>query len=89
MFWQKKSVQPSKPTHYISFYIEDDDLKVEFGFENISTFIEMADSVLNGENRRSCIKTIYTKIYEGGLISEANEFVSKVNDSIKPSEYTP
>lgn len=89
MFWQKKSVQPVKPKHYISFYIEDDDLKIEFGFENISTFISMADSVINGGIRHPCVKTIYSKMREGGLIVEANEFASKINDSIKPSEYTP
>lgn len=90
MFWQKKSVQPTKPKHYISFYIsEENDLKIEFGFENISTFISMADTIINGSIRHPCIKTIYTKMKEGGLIVEANEFASKINDSIKPSEYTP
>jgi hypothetical protein len=49
----------------------------------------LSDTVLNGKVRNLAINTIHNKIYEGGLVVEASEFFSKVNKSIKPSEYQP
>ena len=103
MFSQKKSCPPQtlgrkkskvelqpESNSFIKFFItEDDDLKVEFGFENISEMIILSDTVQNGKVRNLAINTIHNKIYEGGLVVEASEFFSKVNKSIKPSEYQP
>jgi hypothetical protein len=95
MFWHKKLTPPveadkEKSNSYLTFFItENDDLKVEFGFENISEMIVLSDAVLNGKVRNLSINTIYNKIFEGGLIAEASEFACKINKSIKPSEYQP
>jgi hypothetical protein len=90
MFWQKKSkksVVPDK-ADYLTFYIEDGNLQVEFGFENIADLARISESVLNGRVRNSCIEVIESKIREGGLDTEADYFIRSINKTIKPSEYT-
>lgn len=89
MFWQKKSPKPVSKPDYLTFYVEDGELRVEFGFEDINSLARIADSVLNGKVRNSCFSIIETKIREGGLIMEADYFVNSVNKAIKPSEYIP
>lgn len=84
MFWRKKS--PSKK-NYLTFYLESDNLKVEFSFEDVSEIITLTDAVVNGKVRHACIETIYKKIFDGGLHAEANEFLKCVNKTILPSEY--
>jgi hypothetical protein len=90
MFWQKKSKTPAAPNKadYLTFYIEDGSLQVEFGFENIHNLARISDSVLNGKVRNSCIEVIRSKIEEGGLDGEADYFIRSINKTIKPSEYT-
>ena len=92
MFWHKKSIpaQPIKePDTYIKFYIADDDLRVEFAYENISEMIVVSDAILNGKMRNKSIETIYSKIFEAGLVEDSNRFAAKINKTIKPSEYQP
>lgn len=89
MFWQKKSPKPVSKPDYLTFYVEDGELRVDFGFEDINSLTRIADSVLNGKVRNSCFSIIETKIREGGLIMEADYFVNSVNKAIKPSEYIP
>lgn len=89
MFWQKKSPKPVSKPDYLTFYVEDGELRVEFGFKDINSLARIADSVLNGKVRNSCFSIIETKIREGGLIMEADYFVNSVNKAIKPSEYIP
>lgn len=89
MFWRKKSSKPVPKPDYLTFYTEDGELRVEFGFEDINNLSRIADSVLNGKIRSSCFSIIETKIREGGLIREADHFVNFVNKTIRPSEYMP
>jgi hypothetical protein len=87
MFWQKKSKKPVDRVDYLTFYIEDGCLQIEFGFDNIENLAGIADSVLNGKVRNSCIEVIESKTREGGLGQEADYFLKSVNKTIKPSEY--
>ena len=87
MFWRKKSV-PQR-SEYISFYVEDDELKVEFGVDDINKLTYIADLILNGMVRNSCFQTIESKLREGGMCLEADYFAKRVNKTIKPSEYKP
>ena len=89
MFWRKKSQKPVSKPDYLTFYVEDGELRVEFGFEDINSLARITDSVLNGKVRASCFSIIETKIREGGLLKEADYFVNFVNRTIKPSEYMP
>lgn len=84
--WKKKS--PTK-TNYLTFYLDSDELKVEFSFEDVSEVVTLCDAVVNGRVRHQCIETIYKKIYEGGLHAEAEFFLASVNKTIRPSEYQP
>jgi hypothetical protein len=88
MFWQKKSKKPVDKADYLTFYVEDGSLQIEFGFDNIENLVRISDSVLNGKVRHSCMDVIESKIREGGLCSEADYFLKSVNKTIKPSEYT-
>lgn len=88
MFWQKKSPKPVPKTDYLTFYMENGELLIEFGFEDINRLTKISDSVLNGKVRNSCISVIEDKIREGGLNQEADFFVKSINRVIKPSEYT-
>ena len=85
MFWRKKSPR----SNYLTFYIFEGDLRVEFSFEDVEDIIVLTDSVVNGKVRHQCIETIYKKIYDGGLYAEAELFIEGVNKVIKPSEYQP
>lgn len=88
MFWQKKLPQPVPKSDYLTFYIENGELLVEFGFDDINKLSRITDSVLNGKIRNSCISVIEEKIREGGLNQEAETFIKSINKVIKPSEYT-
>ena len=88
MFWQKKSKEPANRSDYLTFYVEGDDLQVEFAFKDIESFTRICDSILNGKVRNSCMKVIESKIRDGGLGPEADYFVQSVNKTIKPSEYS-
>jgi hypothetical protein len=87
MFWRKKSVEPVDKADYLTFYIENDELRVEFGFDSIENLTRISDAILNGKVRNSSFSVIESKIREGGLIAEADYFVKSVNKVIKPSEY--
>jgi len=87
MFWRKKS-NPQKD-NYISFYLDGEDLQVEFGFDDINQITLIADLVLNGKIRNSCFQTIKSKLEEEGLKNEAAFFAQSVDKTIKPSEYAP
>ena len=92
MFWHKKSIpveQVKKPNAYVTFYIDKDDLKIEFAYENISEMIVISDAILNGKMRNKSIETIYSKIFEAGLVEDSNRFAAKINKTIRPSEYQP
>jgi hypothetical protein len=83
LFSRKKS----SPSTLIKFYIEKDDIKIEFSVGNINDFNILSTAVLNGRLRDATISVIATTLAEHGLLDELDSFSKSVSSSILPSEF--
>lgn len=85
MFSQKQSVD--EDITYIKFSVRDGDIKIEFGYDEISEFSVLADYILNGKVRSAALDNIITTLASNGHESEAQFFINYVQKSIPPSEF--
>jgi len=74
-------------TTYIKFSVRDGDIKIEFGFDDMSEFSLLADYILNGKVRSAALDNIITTLATSGHEEEARFFINYVQKSIPPSEF--
>lgn len=72
---------------YIKFSVLDGDIKIEFGFDEMSEFVVLADYLLNGKLRSAALDNIIDTLAKNNRETDAQFFVNYVQKSIPPSEF--
>lgn len=83
-FLKKKSLDD---VSYIKYYIDEDDIKIEFSVANSVDFAILASSVLNGKLRESSISSISSSLSQADMLKELEVFNKNVSRPILPSEF--